>query len=703
MKHFIAVLTVICLFLSVCPIGLADGADVSTADEVFWYRVTDDGTALLCGIKPEKNCPSELTIPRKLGGYPVTRIDSNAFYNRKELTSVTIPFGVTSIGDYAFLGCDGLTSIIIPNSVTGIGKEAFAFCSRLTKLTLPDSVTKYEGSFYGIGSDSFFHCPIKELVIANGSSSVTSDIVVCKDSLEKVIIPDSVTRIGKETFSGCTALTSIEIPNSVTSIGSGAFSGCTGLTSITIPNSVTSIENYVFSRCTGLTSVVIPDSVTSIGIWAFYSCKGLTSITIPNSVTSIGSGAFDWCTGLTSITISDSVKNYDDLFYNCPIKELIIAKGSKTVNSAIVVCKNSLEKVIIPDSVTSIGTGAFSDCAGLTNITIPDDIRRIGRDAFVNTGIYLDTSNWENGALYISGYLIDVDTTLSGEFFVKSGTKGIAEGAFEGCRKLTNITIPSSVTYIDDSCGISFNYEDDCRLPLVITTAQGSRAEEYAKSRNIKVQYLDHPTAAVLVQCRSDSVTLKYIDGYEYKMDDGEWQSNNVFTGLAPNSTHKFYQRIAETDTAYASDPSEALAVTTLKNTVERPPLPEVLSKTSNSVTLKSTIGYEYSISGTVWQKSNVFIGLKGNTRYTFFQRVAETDTSYASDFSYGLIVWTDSIYIPGDLNCDGIIDICDLIKLKKLVAKGEIISENDPADVDKDGVLDEKDIIALKKLLIGA
>ena len=119
------------------------------------------------------------------------------------------------------------------------------------------------------------------------------------------------------------------------------------------------------------------------------------------------------------------MKNYDDLFYNCPIKELIIAKGSKTVNSAIVVCKNSLEKVIIPDSVTSIGTGAFSGCAGLTNITIPDDIRRIGRDTFVNTGIYLDTSNWENGALYISGYLIDVDTTLSGEFFVKSGTKGI--------------------------------------------------------------------------------------------------------------------------------------------------------------------------------------------------------------------------------------------------------------------------------------
>ena len=175
-----------------------------------------------------------------------------------------------------------------------------------------------------------------------------------------------------------------------------------------------------------------------------------------------------------------------------------------------------------------------------------------------------------------------------------------------------------------------------------------------------------------------------------------------MFIGLAPNSTHEFYQRIAETDIAYASKTSEALIVTTRKNTVEPPP-PEVLSKTANSVTLKSTIGYEYSINGTVWQKSNVFTGLKENTRYTFFQRVAETDTSYASNFIYRLTVWTDSIYIPGDLNCDGIIDICDLIKLKNLVAKGEIISEKDPADVNGDGVLDEKDIIALKKLLIGA
>jgi len=73
-------------------------------------------------------------------------------------------------------------------------------------------------------------------------------------------------------------LTSVTIPNSVTSIGENAFTGCEGLTSVTIPNSVTSIGDYAFSGCEGLTSVTIGNSVSSIGDDAFFDCTGLTSI-----------------------------------------------------------------------------------------------------------------------------------------------------------------------------------------------------------------------------------------------------------------------------------------------------------------------------------------------------------------------------------------------------------------------------------------
>jgi len=172
-------------------------------------------------------------------------------------------------------------------------------------------------------------------------------MVVCKSTLEKVVIPDSVSHIGNSAFLGCTRLTGIAIPNSVTSIGYSAFEDCAGLVCADIGNGVTSIGECAFSGCTSLTSVTIGNSVTSIGYGAFRDCTSLTSITIPDSVASISSLAF----------------------YGSPIKELIIADGSKTVTSTMVVCESTLEKVVIPNSVTSIGSHAFNWCSNLTSLT----------------------------------------------------------------------------------------------------------------------------------------------------------------------------------------------------------------------------------------------------------------------------------------------------------------------------------------------
>lgn len=199
----------------------------------------------------------------------------------------------------------------------------------------------------------------------------------------------------------------VVLANGVTSIGDYAFEGCYALTLITIPYSVTSIGNEAFRCCFDLTSVAIPDSVTSIGDYAFYGCTSLTSITLPDSIASIGNEAFSECEALTSVTIPDSVTNIEyTSFINTPWLEAqrnknplvivngilidgTICEGNITVpndvksigNGAFSECK-ALTSVIIPNSVTNIGDKAFYSCDALTSITLPDSVTSIGNEAF---------------------------------------------------------------------------------------------------------------------------------------------------------------------------------------------------------------------------------------------------------------------------------------------------------------------------------
>ena len=203
-------------------------------------------------------------------------------------------------------------------------------------------------------------------------------------TITKIIIPKSVTILGRGAFFYCSSLTSVNIPNSVTSIGEFAFNGCRSLTSVNIPNSITSIGGNVFNGCTSLTSVNIPNSVTSIDIQAFMGCTSLTSITIPNSVTLIGSGAFINCSSLTSINIPNSVTNISSNTFNrCTNLKIYCEQGSYAETYANT--KN------IPVVYTDISATDFNNKADkattLAGYGITDAYTKIEVEAYINETI----------------------------------------------------------------------------------------------------------------------------------------------------------------------------------------------------------------------------------------------------------------------------------------------------------------------------
>ena len=391
--------------------------------------------------------------------------------------------GTRIICDGAFGWCYSLSNIVIPDSVSSIGEWAFSDCSSLKYISIPKSVICLNGNPF-VNWDGKLECLSPNFIYED-------DVLFNKDkskiisfriqNIESYIIPDSVTSIGNGAFSGCSFLSSIVIPDSVTSIGDGAFSGCSSLSSIVIPKSVTSIGDSAFFGCSSLSNIVIPNSVTSIGDSAFSNCSSLSSIVIPESVTSIGDRAFSGCRSLSSIVIPNSVTSIGEwAFSDCSSlkyisipKSVICLNGNPFVNwdgkleclspnfiyeddvlfnkdkSKIISFRiQNIESYIIPDSVTSIGNGAFSGCSSLSSIVIPDSVTSIGEWAFS------DCSSLFNIVIPKSvtsiGDCAFIGCSSLSSIVIPNSVTSIGDSAFLGCSSLSNIVIPNSVTSIGD-------------------------------------------------------------------------------------------------------------------------------------------------------------------------------------------------------------------------------------------------------------
>lgn len=311
-----------------------------------------------------------------LEGIPFTAISEKAFFNDKQLTSLSLPSSVERVDSLAFEGASNLKTITFSDSGKGlkkIGSLAFKDCSSLESIDLSNAeITE-------IPVRAFENCT----------------------SLKSIKLPSTVTKIADNAFAGCSNLEEIKGLEQckISELSATAFDGCVRLKDINLSNAtIAAIPDQIFSGMRGLISATVPKTVTSIGTEAFYACKNLEMINGLSDcdITKIGEKAFYNCWSLKEADLSGSSLTVlpasafkgDTALLSVKMPESLNEIG----NEAFYGC-SAMKKLDLNNTrLTTIGNSALSDMTSLMYINLPDTVNSVGAKAF-DLNLRLDSSD----------------------------------------------------------------------------------------------------------------------------------------------------------------------------------------------------------------------------------------------------------------------------------------------------------------------
>ncbi|MBO4567537.1 MAG: leucine-rich repeat protein [Bacteroidales bacterium] len=476
-------------------------------------------------------------------GSNVTRIPEYAFYDADQITTgLIIPSSVQYIEECAFKSCSRIPSLVFENGsqLESIDEEAFNYCDDMSGiLRLPNSLTE-------IGYWSFSHCGFWKVVIPSSVTSIAASAFnSCGSSMVVEIAgnPTSGTTIGNYAFYN-SDIVELTIGEGVISIGEQAFWKCPNLTTvhfnaINCTNMMTTYNNGTSdlslspfnsgddeNSYPAITTLTIGDNVTRIPKYAFYHANSISNnLIIPSSVQYIEESAFAYCKKISGLSFAEDAQLVSigtSAFYYCErIKGTLRFPNSLTEIGGWTFCLSGLfSKIIIPSSVTSIGTSAFNSCnrdcyqggyrliveiagnptsgttigndafrnSDIVELTIGEGVTSIGNEAFWNcqylTTVHFNAVNcthmstaYTDGSItyHYSPFNSGEDNTTNPAITtltIGSNVTRIPAYAFYGANQISsNLTIPSSVQYIEE---YAFKF---CSSIPNISFAEGSQLE----------------------------------------------------------------------------------------------------------------------------------------------------------------------------------------------------------------------------------
>ncbi len=510
---------------------------LTSGDYVF--EMYDESSVIITGYN--RDMAEKLTIPSKLGGYPVKAIGEDAF-SEKEIYAVTLPDTLEVIEDFAFWNT-AISSVTIPKNVSYIGIGAFSG-GLFSEYKVSDgnkTFRAHKGILYNSSYSELLSFPTMGTFSTHSNTKTIGPYAFFYAyRISGLAIPASVTYIAEGAFM-YSALRDLRIYSTMEYINDYAFYGCENLIYVTVDSQDVVIAPTAFEETKWLSSqddgmiyfnttaylykgtapkkVVLKEDTTRLNGKAFAKQETVEQIVIPASTKEIHFSAFDECSSLTDISVdksNTSFKSIDGMLYSydgtelyvCPAgKKGVVNVPEKTIrieDYAFEYCEKTTE-ITLPSSLTEIGEGAFFGCSALEKIEIPYFVKTNGggiffgctslKDIKIPEGStiftvfdFLDTSWLEeqpDGVLYLCktalSYKEEFENTS--EFAIDEGTLAVADYAFFGFETLENVTLPKTLTAIGEYAFLFCDNMKEITIPASVDTI-GEKALGYSYSYN---------------------------------------------------------------------------------------------------------------------------------------------------------------------------------------------------------------------------
>lgn len=592
----------------------------------------------------------------------VTKINSFAFYNNRDIEKVFIPQSVKSIGEMAFRGAYYIEEVYCVST----GKNWETMTSKAPVFITDDAEIRL------INPDE---TPIHGLTYREENGEII--ITGYEGNLFRLEIPEKingkpVVKIDSYAFDYNNKIAEVILPDTLKEIFPGAFLECEYLTKVNIPKNVQVLHEGVFENCESLRDIEFPKNLKEIGIHAFSGCDSITKVEIPEGTESLLGHAFGDCYNLDEIKLHDNIKVfsgaafYNTAYYNdesnwisgalyignylCFVNEN--AKGKFVVNEGTRIIPDQafdgnlgITEIVLPDSVTTIGDAAFSGCENLKKINLPEGITEIPYRAFE------DCYSLEK---------IELPSTVT----------RIGESAFNVCRSLKEINIPQGVTEIGRNAFGVCAFES-ITLPQGVTRIEDDTFRYCKNLKEIKfgdnIQYI---TAGAFTE------TPLYVDD--------NWQETEFYLDYC----FLFYDHTSAKEYT-VKDGTRVMGDNAFRNfyDLEVLNIPESVEYICDSV-----------FDGPIDLKKINF----GGSELQWNAMIQSADTGLEKSVTVNFA--EESRYILGDANLDGKLNVRDATAVQKHMAKLQLLEGKalELADFNSDGKINIKDATAIQKHIAG-